>query len=254
MITFIILVVAAITIAVIVEIILRRQQPDKTTALASVEEKMTTIFSQVVEEAGEIAGNIRGKKQPDLTEPFRAWATENVADEELKIWLTSLSEEGLKALTEQLANFCADLNLELAWLVEEELEQEPELKQAAQEIVIRYCLACRKAVQIQDELNIFKTFQDIVNNLSRKENQVVSQKLLTELHQQDLVPTATPELLLASNKQRREYVSQTIRQAANTDRQKFNAILQQVVNHNNSTDENTSVAASATTSKPTRES
>ncbi len=147
--TFIILIVVFIAIAVVAEIMLRRQGESKTPSeLAAIEKKVTAGVAKVIDEAKGVGGKVWQKKQPDLVVPFKQWVSDNLDEDELKTWLISLSDEQLRALTEHLVTFCHDLNLELSWLIQQKLELDPKLKQVVYEMVIAYCSTCQQATQV----------------------------------------------------------------------------------------------------------
>ncbi len=227
--TFIILAVVIVIVAVIAEIYLRRQQPDRTSPqLALAEEKITGFFSKTVEDIKGMGNKIRDRKSSDLSGQFRSWAADGLeTDEDLKVWLAALSDKGIEALTEQLATFCSELNLELSWLVRQQLNHKPDLKRAGEEIVIFYCRACWKAVQIQDDIQIFTTLQDIQNNPSDKKYRALSQKLYAELAKRELVSEA-PDLFTAPEKVRWGHVAQAIHQVAQTDQNTFDTVFKEV--------------------------
>jgi hypothetical protein len=75
---------------------------------------------------------------------------------ELRLWLDELDQQGREALTEQLCDFCEAFEIELAWLVDGELAQSPELEASLGKMVLRYCLACKAAVDCDAELQKFR--------------------------------------------------------------------------------------------------
>lgn len=171
-----------------------------------------------------------GKKEPKLSQQFQSWAAETLNKEkDLQKWLTSLSDEGIQSLTDQLADFCASLNLNLAWLVSKRLDQDPDLRKVAEDVVVAYCKACWNAAEAQDELQVFKTYVNLKENPNSKENKQLSQKIFAELVNRDLASPASPELFLAGDSDRQQHVMQTINQVADRDRKAFNKVLREVI-------------------------
>ncbi len=226
--TLIIVAIILIALATAVEFALAKRRRESNQAMTVADEANVPVFPNLVGEVKEFSDRVIPKKQPPLTAEFRAWAAESLDGEKtLQSWLASLSDEGLEALSEQLAIFCTDLNLELGWLVNKEMERAPELKRAVEEIVISYCQACWQAAQIQNELNEFRAYHDIVSNPDKHRD--VKQKLYAELVKEELAPSVSPDLLLGSKKQQQEHINQTLRYASQTDPQKFDQIYQNVI-------------------------
>lgn len=235
MITFIVVLIVGVILAVVAEIILARHRQSSNEAFEW--QKEYPAFFQAVEEVKMAGSNLLAKGQKsDLSEPFKNWAAKKLGSEDkiLKEWLTTMPAPGLKALTHKLADFCAELNLDLRWLVSEQIELDPKLKQTMHEVVVSYCWGCWKAVQVQPEIEIFRTFIAVTEDPAGKGQQDISQKLLSELRKHNLAPEPNPDWFLASEKQRRDYLSQLIWQAAELDRTKFYTIFQEIIMVNGS--------------------
>jgi hypothetical protein len=95
----------------------------------------------------EIATPFTGKKK-DWATPLKGWAQASLNEEpQLQKWLVSLSAEGLQGLGEKLAEFCAEMNVNLDWLLDPKTKITPEAQKAAEETVVDYCKMCQKAVR-----------------------------------------------------------------------------------------------------------
>ncbi|NDJ62105.1 MAG: hypothetical protein GYB67_13330, partial [Chloroflexi bacterium] len=161
---------------------------------------------------------------------FKTWVEADLNDNEyLRVWLLSLPPEGLRALTVQIARFCADLNIDLNWLLSGDLALEPHVEAAVADIVTDYCQACLNAIRIQGQLETFQNYQTRLSEIVKKDQQTVGQALLTQLRDENLVPPTAADLLLASDEECREYALHTIRNAAERDREKFKRIWASVV-------------------------
>lgn len=107
---------------------------------------------------------ITGAESRALAERFATWiaqesdsaAKPSPEKAELRLWLDELDQQGQEALTEQLCDFCEAFEIELAWLVDGELTQWPELGESLEKMVLRYCLACKAAVDCDAELQKFR--------------------------------------------------------------------------------------------------
>ncbi len=132
------------------------------------------ILSEVQAFVGDIGdwarGRVRrlnGAEQRALAERFATWTAQgsngatagSSADAILRAWIAELGSDGCIALTEQLAAFCADFDIELAWLVDGELADWPELEASMRTLVTHYCLACKAAVDADNPLQRFRRRQ-----------------------------------------------------------------------------------------------
>jgi len=198
-----------------------------------------------------LGSRFRRNKKAELAQQFQDWAKQSLEKEAgLRNWLTALSPEGIKALTEQLNAFCADLNVSLWWLVEQQLDSDPELKQKVEEIVVSYCRACWNAAQMQQELQVFETYHAFMQNPTHRKYREFSQDLYAKLVEAGLVESPRlSEVLLASTKKRQAYITKAIQEVAEKDRQAFNRVLEAVVA---AEDENGSGGEAAPDSEPAK--
>jgi len=99
-----------------------------------------------------------GAERRALVVRFGYWAVQKdgLGDEGLRAWIAELGEDGLAALVEQLARFCADFELDLAWLVDGELADWPSLEAAVRQLATHYCIACKGAVDADEALQQFR--------------------------------------------------------------------------------------------------
>ncbi len=225
--------VLLVLIAIVVEIRQRRQKEAIEAGGVEVisgevaEPSFTSRITEGLKGIGDWFGN---NKQEALSANFRQWAAESLEQEEgLKAWLASLSDEGVQALSGQLASFSADLNMDLEWLLNGQLEEEPELKQALEEIVVAFCLACWKATQVQDEVEVYTTYQNLEDNPNSRKNRDLTQQLFVTMVNKELVPAASTELFVATDKERHTYMLAAVRDVANKDRATFDSVLKEVI-------------------------
>ncbi len=109
-------------------------------------------------------GRLSGAERRALAERFAVWANRGagagsggvIDNATLRAWLAELDSDGCVALTEQLAAFCADFDIDLAWLVDGELADWPELEASVRALVMHYCLACKAAVDGDEALQRFR--------------------------------------------------------------------------------------------------
>lgn len=226
---YILIAIGLVALAFAAEFWLRRRRlADKPRPVG---EELSNLADNIREQFQERFQSVRTQlwqPQANLAPQFRAWVTDAPVDPSLKAWLSSLSDEGMQALTMQISEFCTNLNLDLRWLVEHQLDKEPQFKAFMQDIVILYCTACWKAVQAQPTAVFLNLYESIVAS----HNDQYTQPLFAELVKRDMASNAPPEVLVAPKNQRQDYMLAAIRQAANDDWHKFSTVLKEVVQQN----------------------
>ncbi|MGB0388997.1 MAG: hypothetical protein ACPGWR_29595 [Ardenticatenaceae bacterium] len=116
-------------------------------------EQLTGQFKQWMAD-----GSWQQERRPELVEGASTSKSEAFYErlpesaESFKGWLERLDTQEAQQLSTQVTAFASDLNFDLAWLTERQLENQPQLKQALEEVVGLYCLAYFKATQVQDDL------------------------------------------------------------------------------------------------------
>lgn len=182
------------------------------------------LLSQLQSAFGDVRATTADVMTPDyvkLTPQFKAWIENHLNDHEmLQAWLLSLPDEAFKTLTGQIVFFCTDLNIDFRWLIEGELELDPQTGNTVKQIVVLYCEACLKSVQIQDDLTRFSQYQELLNRFERGEQDDLGRRLLTRLNEEQVIPNIAPAIFLAPAKDRRDYILTTLRTAAQKDREK----------------------------------
>lgn len=126
--------------------------------LANMAEDMHDFATDVGGWMRQGAARLTGVEQRKLAERFGAWALAdgNVDDVELRNWIEDLDPAGCTALAEQLGAFCADFEVDLAWLVDGELAEWPALEAGLRALVNDYCRACKTAVDCDQEAARFR--------------------------------------------------------------------------------------------------
>jgi hypothetical protein len=169
----------------------------------------------------------RGKSQPAAVR-FMTWvAALPGADEAHRTWLAGLTTLEIETLMQQTSAFLSDmLEVDLAWLLDGQIDADPGLKAQVEQAVLNYCRAYRHAIQARDEVAAVVAFQAWQKN-PQKHSQL-GRQLLTRLVEAELV-TLPADIYLASEKEIRHYADQAIREAAEKDGPAFHAILKDVV-------------------------
>lgn len=200
----------------------------KTTEAKFVEEFST--FSSMIYKIKNFLG---WAKPVGSVQDFQAWATNmdisNVPTKEFKSWIDSLELQEAIKFAKQVSVFSSDLNIELAWLAAEDLNNNAELKQAISEIIVFYCLAKFKASQITHDIKAWRAFQNWQQNPNSKEQREFGRILLAKLMEKQLISPMSPEFLLALKKERQEEAIASILLAAEKNPQAFHSILKTVV-------------------------
>lgn len=224
-------------------------------------QRVTGVYKGWREKAGRRLR--RRKRSGELSQRFQEWVAGASLEERKQLykslpeaaqafttWLTGLPAEEVETFSQKVSSFCSDFGFELAWLVDLQLDDDAELKQAAEEIVVLYCLAHSKATQVRGDVKAFATFQAWQDNPSEGQHKALGQKLFAKLVEQGLVSAPPSELFMASDEKRQEHVVQAIRQAAEENRPAFNAVLKEVVSSGDSSSAASPVPASTEEAPP----
>jgi hypothetical protein len=156
---------------------------------------------------------------------FREWvASLPGVPKAFTTWLEGLSPQEAETFAQRVASFGSGLKVNLAWLLDEQMDNDPELKQEVEKAMALYCQAYWKAAVAQDDVEAFATFQAWQEAPGKHKE--LSQRLFARLAEDGLV-SAPSELYLASEKERQAHAVQAIRDFAEKDRPAFNAILKE---------------------------
>jgi hypothetical protein len=169
------------------------------------------------------------KKEDNSHKQFLSWATQELGSARLGTWLKELSEEALIALTREISNFCSQLGGDLNWLLESQLNQEPELKEPMTEIVLNYLSACYHAAQAWNDIGVFMILKELESELPNKKYQEEHGELYTRLVEHKLAAPAPSGLFLAEDQKRYSYIMQEIMKAMQTDRQAFKRVVKELL-------------------------
>ncbi|MDE3091922.1 MAG: hypothetical protein KGJ80_21325, partial [Chloroflexota bacterium] len=208
----------------------------------------TQVSKQATSQAGQMYQGLRGqfklrRDTRDLSKQFKQWVAEAAlpkraelygslptSAEGFGIWLSGLSDKELEQFTQRVAQFCASLNFDLAWLTEAQVSREPELRQAVEDTVLLYSLAAWRANNVQQEVTTFLAYQEWLANPNQ--HKTFGQELHQALIQRGLV-TVPPDLYLASEQERVEQAAIAIRKVADEHPAAFRAALHRVTKGSN---------------------
>jgi hypothetical protein len=155
----------------------------------------------------------------------------NVAadDTAVKEWLNGLSDEGIQAFTKHLETFCSDMGFELGWLVDHQLEPNPELQQMATAMVLNYCRACQLAALAQSDLEAYKKLKAFEQQPTNRKHQAFGEKLFAKVIEEGLVVGSVSDYLGAPPEQRARLMVEAFRKAAEKNPQAFSRVLRETV-------------------------
>lgn len=182
-----------------------------------------------------------GIGKEDKLGSYRAWiGSENVAKDagslnlatvlqSFQDWVGELPDKEARIVSELAHDFGADLNFELAWVNDPEFAQsDPELKKALDEALLFYSLAFWKASQVQENIHLLLAVETWEKDPYKGSNQEITQKMFAKMVDERLVKPSH-ELLLAPEKERRDFVETTVRAYAQRDPKAFNVMFKSTI-------------------------
>jgi len=213
----------------------QQRQAEATTPLEAADpitaEAVNTGFmARLTNEIRDFRLNFTPAPPSGLPEKLRVWSnTALTEDPTLKSWLNSLPDEALAGFTQHLGEFCNQLGFELAWLFDDQLDQQPELSHKLATVISDYSRACHTAVLVQPDIAIFKAYQAFTTSPYEKVNQELGKKIFTQLVERNLTPTIPANLFMATEHERQIYMVQAIRQAAEQEPVAFAQVLRNAI-------------------------
>jgi hypothetical protein len=147
---------------------------------------------------------------------------------EFKAWLGDLSVDELKSYEKALSGFCDSQGFALGWLMSDDIKQDKEMNAALEAAVLNFSQAYWQASAAKDSVGAFATYQTWKANPKKGSNKAFGQKLFNLLLQKGLA-TAPPELFLAEEKEREDFVNQAILEVASRKPAAFNEAVKEAV-------------------------
>lgn len=213
-------------------------KPDK--VQAQVEKNLRVAANQAGKMYAGVSGKLKLRRDTQgLANQYKQWvATSSLhqshwyadwpgAAENFSAWLAGLSPKETTVFCDKVAHFCASLGFDLAWLVDDQLNGQPELKRAVEEAVALYSVTAWRASQVEAEVRAFMAYQQWLAHPNKQ--RALGQKLYGELIQKGLV-TPTPDLYLAPEKERVAAAARAIKQIAADKPDAFTAVLRGIIN------------------------
>jgi hypothetical protein len=149
--------------------------------------------------------------------------------EELKRWSAGLSAEDLKAVSQEAAYFCTSQNFDFTWLGSAELgKSDAALKNNMIDALALFSLAKFKTWQLRGNVDAVEVYETWLQDPAKGKNLTLSQKVFAKMVDERKVQ-ASPELLLAPEKDRREFVIKTVKDYSEANPKSFYLMLKSVL-------------------------
>ena len=161
---------------------------------------------------------------------FRAWGNSAfVGQHALHRWLTQLPDNALRAMIERLLELCADLGFSLDWVLEKKIVEDAMLASRLEDIVAQYVKSCYDAYISQEDIHCFEVWLAYNAMPYGKEQRALAERLLTQLIDVGVSPSAARSLLTAPDTERVAYIHQAVREASAKDPRAFRSVLKNVL-------------------------
>jgi hypothetical protein len=176
-----------------------------------------------------------------LAREFRTWVTnarlgdrkqlfQGLPSEarEFAAWLITLPTEQLEVFTQRIATTLAEWNIDLAWVVGQDLRQVPTLERVVERSVLLHCVAYWLASRAQDDIRSFAAYQAWQRDPYSERQKALNQRLYARLAEKGLLTAPAADVLLASDARRHDYLVQALRQVSEADAIAFSTTLREV--------------------------
>ncbi len=200
--------------------------------------RLTAGLTQTSREFANRLGLGRGIPNP---EDYRGWLAGEEAGaraaalglsapwDELKRWAAGLSAEDLKAVAQEAAYFCTSQNFDFSWLSSEELgKSDAALKNNMTDALALFSVAKFKTWQLRGNIDAVEVYETWLQDPAKGKNLTLSQKIFAKMVDERKVQ-ASPELLLAPEKERREFVVKTVKDYSESSPKSFYLMLKGVL-------------------------
>jgi hypothetical protein len=185
-----------------------------------------------------------------LAHAFRAWVVkarfgdrkqffQDLPDEarEFSEWLANLPSEQLEVFTQRIAATLAEWNIDLAWVVGQELVKVPALERVIERSVLLHCVAYWLASRVQEDIRTFATFRVWQRDPFSERQKMLNQKLYSRLVEKGLLTAPTPDVLMGSEARRHDYLVHALQQVSQADAVAFSSTLQEIAASETSLDD-----------------
>lgn len=166
----------------------------------------------------------------ELPQKFGAWVANlpSANAKQLTERLALLPQPHFTLLTEQIADFCSDLNFELSWLIDGKVQRDPKLQQELTAVVVDHALVQWRAMALQADLYTFMTVELWLQESTVTTHREMARQLFTLLSEHDLVEIS-PNMFLATDAERIDYTIKLVRDVATTKREAFQEVVREML-------------------------
>jgi len=162
---------------------------------------------------------------------FLDWANSTFSEgEPVRLWLNALPERELKSLLKKLNAHCSKQGFELDWLTGYHLNRNSQLVQVAAKTVWHFCGASQQASDAQESIAAFNALQELRRRPMSRANQKLSEMLMLSLIERGLADVQLHTYLGASNRQKKKYILDAVREAEIADPDTFYQIWDALAN------------------------
>ncbi len=190
-------------------------------------EQFSQLVNKVTDPIKEARSRMNSKEEDHSAEQLLAWAEEEPGAAMLSAWLKHIPEEALVVLLGEVSAFCTELDIEISWLLENQLEEEPKLKALVSEIVLNYLSSCHKAALSWGDTRTFRVLRELENHLAT--DKPFARQLYLMLAQNKLVEPDSTNLFLGQEEELDRYMKQEILQAREKNRQGFKRVVKELI-------------------------
>ena len=190
-------------------------------------EQFSQLVNKVTEPMKEVGSRIGSKKEDNFGPQLLAWVEQESGERVLAAWLKHLPEEALAALSDGVSAFCSELDIEISWLLENQLDEEPKLKALISEIVLNYLSACHQAALSWGDTRTFRVLTELESHLAS--DKPFTRQLYLMLVENKLVQSVSTNLFLGQEEELEAYMREEIRQARETNKAAFKRVLKDLL-------------------------
>lgn len=190
-------------------------------------EQFSQLVNKVTDPIKEVRSRINSKEEDHSAQQLLAWVEKEPGAASLAAWLKHLPEEALVVLISEVSAFCSELDIEMSWLLENQLDEEPKLKAVVSEIVFNYLSACRKAALSWDDTRTFRVLRELEGHLAS--DKPFAGQLYLMLVENKLVKPASSNLFLGQQEELDRYMKQEILQARETNKEAFKRVVKELI-------------------------
>ena len=141
-------------------------------------------------------------------------------------WVATLSDRETRKLVQHIISSCEKAKLNITWLYNHEIDNNPIIKQTLEEVVILSGMTYAKMEQVKNDLVILSTYQKWNENPFSRKQKEFTQDLFTQLKNKGLVTNLPAEMVMTSEKKRAQFIVKEIRDLAQKDRFALNQTLE----------------------------